>query len=254
MINLEEKIGLPVLLHDDNRLEFEEGIEHDQMSVRKFSDLAPVVADEGAELSDKPAYIMYRNARKSSEGRKIAEMNLRFDLTVIPAARIGNEFVKTFGHNHPKKRETQIAYPEAYFVIVGEIRFLIQNVERNDAISFVLPEGGSTIIPPGYGHVMINESDKVIVVADWTSNAFESDYNEFEDKRGASYYYKTNKEFEKNSNYADMGEIRELNNVASNILEGMLPYGCLNEVEKLDFLNDPEDHQKELDIDKLFIS
>ena len=103
MINLEDKIGLPVLLGDDNRLTFGDVAMYDPIAIRKFSDLAPVIVDENIELSNDPAYLMYRNVYKISDRGNITQLRLRFDLTVIPPAVIGNEFVKTFGHNHPKK-------------------------------------------------------------------------------------------------------------------------------------------------------
>ena len=252
MKNLEDKIGLPVLLHDDNRLEFGEGVEHDKMSVRKFSDLAPVTADKSLELSNEPAYNMYRNVLKVLDSEKISQNHIRFDLTVLPPAKLGDEFVKTFGHDHPKKEGTQIAYPELYFAIVGQIRFIIQNSEKNDVATVVVKEGEAIIIPPNYGHVMVNESENVAVMADWISGEFESDYSHFENKRGAAYYFKTDKNFVKNKNYPDMNEIRELKSASDNILEGELPYNYIDEAEKLDFLNNPENYQRELNTENIF--
>ncbi len=257
MINLEDKIGLLVLLHDDNRLEFGEGVEHDGMSVRKFSDLAPVVAKDGIDLSDEPAYYMYRNVRKKVDKEKIESKNLRFDLTVIPPAMLGEEYIKTSGHYHPKKEGTQIEYPEFYFVVEGEATYLMQKSDGSGNIEDVIisrVKGPAPIMMPvNYGHITINETKKPIVMANWVGSEFSSEYGEYEENRGGAYYIK-NGEIVKNDKYQNIPDFRELKSDPKLISDANnLPiYSYLDSID-LTFLDKPEDFQNDLSVESLFI-
>jgi len=159
MLNLEDAIGLKVLLNDDNTLEFDDSVEVEKISARKFSDLATVVADESVQLSDEPAYLMYRNVRLATDEEVLRSNNIRFDLTVIPPAMIGDEFVKTSGHYHPMRPGTDVAYPELYYVVAGQATYLMQKRDEVGNIVDVLlcrvRAGEAIVMPPDYGHVTV---------------------------------------------------------------------------------------------------
>lgn len=260
MLNLEEKIGLKVLLKDDNTLEFDDGVEVEKVSARKFIDLKPVVADENVQLSDDPAYLMYRNVHLSNDEEVLRSNNLRFDLTVIPSAMIGNEFVKTSGHYHPKKVGTDAVYPELYYVAAGQATYLMQKKSKNDSIGDVIvcrvQAGQAIVMPPGYGHVTINESDQTLVMANWVSDSFQSIYDNYEILHGGCYYIlKRDDEsiIQKNERYVASEYTEYVSNpVILNELVGLPVYHFIEKVDSLLFLDKPEEFEAELSKENLF--
>jgi len=258
MYNLESKIGLDIQLKDNFRLEFAADVEFDEFSVRKFSDLGVVAEDENLKLSDEPAYLMYRNVRRMGDLEKIVKAHLRFDLTVIPPSRLGKEYVKTSGHYHPKKPNTNIAYPELYFVISGQATYLNQKSEVGrieDAILSRVKEGELIITPPGYGHVTINESDEPIVMANWVCDDFKSVYGDYEEKRGACYYILANsKKLMVNNKYSDVPKEKVMNSKPKLLSEfaGKPIYDYIKNIKELEFLSNPEEYTNDLMIENIF--
>ena len=260
MINLEEKAGIEVALDDNNKLSFGPEVDVENISIRKNSDLLPVLMNKNLELSDEPAYTMYRNVKRVSDSEKIANSGLRFDLTVMPPQKFGDEFVKTVGHSHPVKPGTSTGYPEIYSVISGTATFIFQKMEdglATDIIISQVSEGGTIVIPPGYGHVTVNESDKTLVMANWLSDNFQANYSEFEKLGGAAYYIVEkfgNIEQEKNPSYGDLPARKELkpNPMIINKTLGESAYSYVNSLSSLDFLNNPEKYTDELIVENLF--
>ena len=261
MVNLEDKIGLNVQLKDNFRLEFGTDVEFDQFSTRNFSDLKIVAAEEDLSLSDQPAYLMYRNLRKSGDLKKIKTAHLRFDITVIPPGKLGEEFIKTSGHYHPKKAGTEIAYPELYYVILGQATYLNQKVGSSDKIEDVVlsrvKAGEAIITPPNYGHVTINELDQPIVMANWVCDDFKSVYGDYEKKRGAIYYLKNQTlttKIEKNPRYLEDIKLKELKSAPKILdeLSSLAIYNYINKIDKLKFLSDPDQFVNDLTIKNLF--
>lgn len=258
MSYLSSKIGLSVSLDsNNNRLVFGEGVLFDKLSIRTFADLAPVVKDKNLNLSNDPAYFMYRNVRLARDEAELNEKNLRFDITVIPPTKIGEEFVKTFGHYHPKVAGTAFSYPELYFVASGEATFLLQKDDLSDIILTQVVAGSSAIIPPGYGHTTINQTKKTLVMANWVCGSFKSQYGEFEKIRGASYYIMDNvgkAEVVKNPNYSYAPKIRELkSNIALLSNEKNLPIYEYLRSDKLNFLVNVAKYSDQLSVENSFI-
>ena len=56
----------------------------------------------------------------------------------------------------------------------------------NDSIKDVIlvkaQQGDKVIIPPGYGHLTINASNKVLKMANWVARDFESIYSPIKEK------------------------------------------------------------------------
>ncbi|MEM3047239.1 MAG: glucose-6-phosphate isomerase family protein [Candidatus Bathyarchaeia archaeon] len=145
---------------------------------------------EGSIQEQKPLYYMYRGLSRPQDAASFEAWKVRFDVTVIPAARLGPEFVKTAGHYHPEA-EAGLTYPELYEVLVGQAHFLLQ--KPNDAgVSDVLlvdaHRGEKLLIPPNYGHVAINPGAETLVMANLVSSRFESLYEPYRVKCGAAYY------------------------------------------------------------------
>jgi len=233
-------------------------LKFDEFNVRKFSDLSVVVADENAKLSDEPAYLMYRNVRKKGDLEKINSAHLRFDLTVIPPAKIGDEFIKTSGHYHPKKQGTGVAYPELYYVISGQATYLNQKLEGariEDVILSRVKAGFAIITPPNYGHVTINELSEPVVMANWVCDDFESEYGDYKEKQGACYYLEAESgKLVKNDRYGEIPKEKVLDSEPKLLADfaGKPAYGILNNIEKLAFLSSPEEYTNDLAVENLF--
>jgi len=178
--------------------------------IRWAEDLKPVLAYPDELRENFPAYYMFRDLYYSRSDRdRILEMRLRFDITVIPPRRVGKEFIKTFGHYHPEA-ERGVSYPEIYEVLKGEAIYLLQKLEGGkivDVVAVEAKEGDKVVIPPNYGHVTINPSNKELRMANWVCRDFKSNYDPYRKMRGACYYY-TEEGWIKNDRYGDVPKLR----------------------------------------------
>jgi len=255
---LKDRVGLEVKLNDEDRLEFGRGVVSDGESIRKMSDLKVVVADESLDLSDQPAYFMYRNVHKPKDGKILRKNAQRFDLTVIPANKLGEEFIKTSGHYHPVKPATTIEYPELYYVLSGQATYLMQKHEQDGSISDVIISrvrpGEAIIMPLGYGHVTINELDKPLVMANWVEANFKSEYGDFELKRGATYYLMADGTVRKNPRYKKVAKVRTLKAAprALNDLKKVPVYKFVESIKKIELIAKPELHLNDFKLTELF--
>jgi len=196
MINLSNS-GLSISLN--KLLEFNgETIKKVAPDIRTIQQMKPVLMNSEANKPEN-CYFMYRQCCMDKDCSKINSSGLRFDLTLIPSAKIGNEFNKTFGHFHPKN-PAGVYYPEIYEVIHGKALYLLQSIDSKKFIAITCMEGEKIVIPPGFGHVTINPSNESLVMDNWIEAKFKSDYGEFKKNHGAMYYF-TEKGFEKNENY-----------------------------------------------------
>ncbi len=166
--------------------------------IRYLADLRMVLYDKKfAQVAENlELYYMYRGVKEKN--------GLRYDITVIPPRILGEEFVKTKGHYHEGK------YGELYFVLTGEVIFLIQKAMTVKSrirwgeiadVYYVKAKGGNyVLIPPYYGHVIINPSFKILKTANWVSKKCKNNYRKIEERRGFCYYY-TKSGWIKNKNY-----------------------------------------------------
>ncbi|MFA7244415.1 MAG: glucose-6-phosphate isomerase family protein [Patescibacteria group bacterium] len=260
MTNLTDKIGFSALLEENGRLSFGAAVDVEKVSERKFSDLRPVAANQDVPLSDNSSYLMYRGVKKMADAEKISNSNLRFDLTVVPPAKIGDEYIKTIGHYHPNKQGTNFQYPELYYVASGVATCLVQNLENGivtDVIICQVEEGNSIVIPPGYGHATINAGNRTLVMANWVCNGFDSDYSEFENKQGAAYYILDKfgeKKIVKNPRYGELLPVKNLKS-APKIIGPYLDnpaYDYVTDLSRVDFLRNPEKYLSDLSVANLF--
>ena len=225
------------------------GREH-MPDVRMLSDIKEVLYDPGIlrKEGDSPIYYMYRDLALSRKDRDVLlENDLRYDITVIPPRMIGPEYIKTLGHMHPKVPGTFFSYTEIYEVLEGEAHYLLQKMEDERVVDVVLIEAGKhdkIVIPPNYGHITINPSNKELKMANLVSRSFKSVYDLYVQKRGGAYYeLKTG--LAKNQSYGAVPEIRRLK--AEKVPELGLGkndeiYSLVKkDVSALGFLNHPED-------------
>jgi len=219
-----------------------------ELNIRMLSDIADVLLDADIlEAGDRELYYMYRDLALSRSDRDIIlEHELRYDITVIPPAMIGREYVKTLGHYHPPAPGTNHSYPEVYEVLSGECHYLLQKKEGGVIVDVVIiraSAGDKVIIPPDYGHVTINACNKELKMANWISRGFTSVYEPYVELHGAAYYF-TEDGLLVNPNYGDVPEIREVEPGSFNevgLVRGKEMYGLVRDIGKLDFLNRPQD-------------
>ncbi len=130
--------------------------------------------------------------------------NLRFDITIFPPKILGKEYVKTKGHFHLGN------FGELYQVLEGEGIFLLQKgKEKVKDVYFVRAKKNEFVkIPPEYGHITINPTEKTLIVGNWIFDKVKSEYQSFEKLKGACYFF-TKEGWVKNENYQFVPKLKE---------------------------------------------
>jgi glucose-6-phosphate isomerase len=160
---------------------------------------------------------------------------------------LGCEFVKTAGHYHPEAPGTNETFPEIYEVLTGEAQYLLQKREGEkitDAVLIEAIEGDKVIIPPGYGHITINASNRVLKMANWVSQDFDSIYAPIKEKGGGAYFM-LDRGIESNPSYDGIPELRFLKPSSIKelgIQKSKEMYGLVRDMKKLDFLKKPHEY------------
>jgi len=223
--------------------------------VRKLQDMEDVVFDrewfEKTYERNKDMYYMFRDLAKSDADHEAIESHhLRYDITRIPPGMLGSEYVKTVGHYHPPVPGTDVSYPEIYQVLDGSATYLLQKVEPGeedivlDVAVIKAEKGDLVLVPPGYGHVTINASDKTLEMANWVCRDFSSVYEPIKRLSGAAYFLLKDG-FAKNPLYRDIPPIRYLKPLGFDeigLVSGESMYDLVHRAEKLRFLSAPQDY------------
>ncbi len=227
--------------------------------VRMLRDMDEVVYDkEWLSLQgDMELYYMYRDlSRNESDHKKIFDNRLRYDITIIPAAMLGDEYIKTAGHYHPPVPGHEISYAELYQVLEGEAIYLLQKAEGDivtDVVVCKAKAGDLVLVPPDYGHITINSSDRSLKMANWVCRDFSSLYEPVKKLFGGAYYL-LKSGFIKNPDYQEVPEIRYVKPreyPEAGLFCGNDMYYMVNDIGKLGFLTDPQHH---MDIFKKMLS
>lgn len=238
------------MIEESMRLSF--GGREVQPQVRMLSDMRDVLydADYLRGAADQELYYMYRDLYLSKRDHEVLrEHNLRFDITIIPSRMLGREFVKTAGHYHPNAQGSKFSYPELYEILKGEAHFLFQKLGKGDEVMDAVVikgnQGDKVLIPPGYGHVTINPSNKVLKMANFVARGFESLYEPYRRMKGA-VYYELESGFVANNAYDKVPELRVLKQKGLSKLglkHGKEMYGLIrSDPNSLDFLNMPQNY------------
>lgn len=215
-------------------------------AVRRLKEMKEVLARKSTAWPDELYYI-YRGLRDSRDEFNIRKNKLRYDVTLIRPGRLGNEFMKTAGHYHWGD------YGELCEVLYGKAWCLLQkkNTKNSRIIEDVILVkaglGDKIVIPPGYGHILINTGKTNLVIAHWVSSEFSPEYELYKTAGGAAYFvFEDNlgERFEINPYYQEVPKIRmagPLEKIAKFGLNSAVPiYSLLRgHAEKLDFLNNP---------------
>ncbi len=210
---MEFDCGLPVRLTDANQLEFE-GIPPVPVDKRRRRQMKEVLYETDADLPE-VLYFMYRGLGYEEDVRRLSCHGIRYDITVIPYAELGQEHVKTKGHYHPTVNSKDITYPEVYEVIGGRAIYLLQRPgsragDIDDVVLVRARPGDKVVIPPNYGHITVNPGPGTLVMANLVAKGFDSIYEPIGERGGAAYYLLSDGSRVKNTNYARVPVPREV--------------------------------------------
>lgn len=225
--------------------------------IRTLLEMKKVIYDKEWFKKEKPdssipLYCMYRGIYKNKIDQKRAQKyKIRYDITVIPPFLMGKEFVKTKGHYHPLAVK-KLSYPELYEVLKGESIFLLQErgaaAEVKDLIVLKCKKGDKILVPPNYGHIIINPANKILKTANWISSKFSPLYEEIEKMNGFCYFaLKKNSRINwvKNKKYKKVPRIRLKKSVIPpkfQIPASKPIYSLIRTPLILKFLNKPEEY------------
>jgi len=218
--------------------------------VRWLYDLDDVTCDKAwlAKAENVPLYYMYRDLYLSKVDKdRLMDQDLRYDITVIPPRMMGMEYIKTAGHYHPQAPGASISYPELYEVLEGEALYLLQNKDLSDAVVIYASAGDKVLVPPDYGHVTVNRSNKTLKMSNFVARSFSSIYEPFKEMGGAAYFY-TTEGFVENKKYPMIPELRRVDAPDSRKLKalgltkGTEMYPLLKDAGSLDYLVHPGEH------------
>lgn len=229
-------------------------------SIRCLKDLAAVIYDRNW-LNTAPNLELYYVYRDISENqydfKKIFKNDLRYDNTVLPPRKLGKEFNKTMGHDHPIVAGTNITYPELYEVLEGKAIFLLQDSENDkikDIIAIKVNKNDKVIVPPNYEHLIINIGKKNLRTCNWICRNFSSSiYKPFRAKQGFSYYALRGLfgiKWVKNNNYSQIPKLRfgKPNKFYDFTIPKNQPiYSLISNFSVLDFLKHPQNYKWSLD-------
>lgn len=273
MLSLEKYSGLPIEMNEEFKLEFGNEIGPVTPKIREFPFVKNYLKNPHSTYHRRDVYHIYRDIALSKDKDKIHRAGLEYDLTVIPPGKIGDEFVKTIGHYHPYKKETEIRHPEVYEVVYGKAFFILQSASADllrlaDIYIVEATRGEKVVVPPGFGRVGINPMETVLVLANFQSLGNQGLYEPYEAHNGAAYYITesehlvaggktvTEYEFVPNLNYSSvppMKRVRARELPKYDLLSALPMYFTgMRNLETLDFLVNPENYLDELVPEKLF--
>lgn len=217
--------------------------------VRTLREMQSVIFDKEwlrkADL-DRALYLMYRDCVPPEDQQIARQLEIRYDITVLLPVRLGREFNKTKGHYHSEYKPG-LCYPELYQVLEGQAHVLLQKPSAgtvSDAMVIVAHEGQIALVPPNYGHITINPTDKILKMANWVSTQVESFYEPFEAKGGGAYWELCDGQFIPNPHYNSLPPLRVVSAreyPELGLRHGQPIYELIKTPERLRFLSYPDE-------------
>lgn len=218
--------------------------------IRHLKDFREAIFDQKWVKKTSPkfeAYYMYKGLAKNKEDKqKMEKAGLRYDITVIPAKKFGEEFPKTMGHYHNFPGGSAYTYPEVYEVLDGNALYFFQKLEDGKITKiFVIKakKGDKALVPPNYGHITMNIGTGELRMANWIAEEAKSSYKEILAKKGGVYYaLKSGNKIKwvKNENYDSAPEI-EFRPAMNYLFQNKKNlYDFVDNLEKLEYLKNPQ--------------
>ena len=260
VIDLRNNLGLGLRLDTDKpQISFDQGIKSTEPGIRTIEQMKKVLLDK--EIKEPfELYYMYRDVYRLSDKATLEEQKLRYDVTAIKPTALGSEFMKTAGHYHPGD------FGELYEVAFGRCFCFLQRPEKEnhqvikEIIIVEAVVGQKIVIPPGFGHILINPGPDYLVTSNWVSSEFKSEYDLYKKAEGAAYFVvrsdqesdltaslKVKAKYIKNNYFKQVPKINFVtptNKIEKfDLYENKPMYDLINQNPKaLDFLNHPLDY------------
>ncbi|MEM2900563.1 MAG: glucose-6-phosphate isomerase family protein [Thermoplasmata archaeon] len=221
-------------------------------SIRYLRDMVEVIYDKAwARNAGNPeVYYIYHNLALSKKDRdKLYELRLRYDITLMPPFSLGLEFVKTIGHINQKIENTDMTYSELHEVLTGEAHFIIQKEvdgEVEDVYMVYAEDGDKIIIPPNYGYVIINPSNRELRIASIVSRDSVPNHEPFK-KYGGAAYFELKSGLVKNERYAKVPKIRvskPTNYSQFGLKKREEIYGLVRDIALLEYITAPQKYKE----------
>jgi glucose-6-phosphate isomerase len=211
-------------------------------------------------------YTEYFHVYKNEHSKIFKDNNLRHDITVMSGDLAGIEFMKTYGHYHEILDGTNTPAPEVIEILHGNAILILQKPHKitedkkrsindmydfgdiTDVHIFKLKTGDAFVIPPHYGHIIVNQKPTVLVFSSLISARAKSIYNGiFNYKGGAYYVIKKNAKqvLVQNPHYKHVPKIKKVkkwayNNIINNKKVPTYSHFISNP-EKYSWINNPEE-------------
>ncbi|MFA4827474.1 MAG: glucose-6-phosphate isomerase family protein [Candidatus Shapirobacteria bacterium] len=277
--NLSAVSGLPINIKD-GKLLLVKNVSFLPVQTRTLGEAKFFLKNPNAKTKAKNLYLMYRGVHFKKDALVFKKNNCSYDITAINSGLLDKEYIKTIGHHHPLKPKTNVSFPEIYEVIHGQALFLFQEIfskSKSKRVFLIkVGQGEKIIVPPGFGHVSINTTNKLLVLANIQATGFKSDYKLFKKHRGAAYYITNNRQLitnnkkikenirinqlnphksasfllKKNPNYKNKFSLKIVK--PKKIFKTPLYQAFIKNPKKFDFLNNPEKHKSFLALKNLF--
>jgi len=228
-------------------MDLEFGGKRRKPDIRYLFDMKDVIFDRNWLLATEniELYFMYRDLSLSrSDEKRLIEQGLRYDITIIPPRMLGREYIKTAGHYHPFVPGGNVTYPELYEVLEGEALYLMQKQDLSDIVVVYASAGDKVLVPPNFGHITINRSNKTLKMANFVARNFSSLYDPIKDRAGGAYFF-TKDGWIKNERCPEAAELRRVQAPRATrigLSKGSEMYPLLREPGKLEYLTRPEEH------------
>jgi len=228
-------------------MDLEFGGKRRKPDIRYLFDMKDVIFDRNWLLATEniELYFMYRDLSLSrSDEKRLIEQGLRYDITIIPPRMLGREYIKTAGHYHPFVPGGRVTYPELYEVLEGEALYLMQKQDLSDVVVVYASAGDKVLVPPNFGHITINCSNKTLKMANFVARNFSSLYDPIKDRAGGAYFF-TKDGWIKNERCPEAAELRRVQAPQATrigLSKGREMYPLLREPGKLEYLTRPEEH------------
>jgi glucose-6-phosphate isomerase len=252
LLDLRRTSGLDLKLDTKNcKLIFGKDLTVTLPAIRKIQEMQEVLLDSSLRKPEE-LYYMYRDVHPVKDTDLLKKNNLRYDVTVIKPDRLGRELMKTAGHYH------KASFGELYEVLEGRAFCLLQKPNLHDyriiedVILVKAHAGQKIMIPPGYGHILVNPGPGYLVTSNWVSSAFSSKYELYKEARGAAYFLVSadaddKLEFVENSFFKQLTPIRFVQPAKElerfGLKENSPIYSIITEdAKKLEFLNYPQSY------------
>jgi glucose-6-phosphate isomerase len=193
VLDLQNVSGLPIGLNDQGLLVFGQGVVVDERGVRLMEELTSVALEPAVCRGNSDiVYYMENGVYQQQDAGRLANVPMRYELTLIPARRIGREFVKTHGHLHHPEPQSGIDYAEVCEVLAGKAHFLFQTLNvtgpRASMAFYVEATAGQKVLmPPGFDHCTINPGPDALLFSDVIALGVSGIYDRFKTAGGAAY-------------------------------------------------------------------